>query len=404
MSRVQNKTSMSTNRPEFELLLCCASVDKDSESAARIEALLQKELDWTYLLRLALPHAMMPLLYWHLRATSSEAVPDGILDQLQSYFHRNHRRNVVLTGQLLELLGGLRAREIPAVPYKGPTLAALAYGNLALREFGDLDILVHRQDVPRANELLISMEYQPEYVLTPSQEAVFLQYGHQHSFWRDDDIESVVELHWRIMERYYSFPLDSDYLWSRLERVSLNGKDVLTVSPEDLLLILCVHGCKHLWLRLAWICDVARLICVRKEMDWEQIMEQAARLGSERMLFLGLYLASDLLGAELPEEVSERVQADPTVEALAGQVYEQLSLWANASPEGFEIGPFHLFHLRARERLRDKIRYCVRLATTVNVRDWMFLPLPRYLYPLYHVIRPFRLTRKYVTTLLKRLL
>jgi len=56
-----------------------------------------------------------------------------------------------------------------------------------------------------------------------------------------------------------------------------------------------------------------------------------------------------------------------------------------------------------REHLRDKIWYLVDAAMTPTVRDWTLLPLPEYLFPLYHVVRPVRLTGKYGRRLLRRL-
>ena len=390
-----NSTALAPiDRPEGELLLCCARICEDSERAARIRALLGREIDWSYLLSTALPHGMMPLLYWHLNATCSDAVPKTAMEQLRGHFHDNTRRNLFLTGELLRLLNLFEAQGISAIPYKGPALAASVYGNIALRNFSDLDVLVHRQVVPRAKELLISSGYQPAHQLTNAQEAAFLQYECEHLFTRDDGA-SIVELHWEIMPRRLSFPLDTELLWERLGSISFGGKVVPTLSPEDLLLILCAHGSKHLWERLAWICDVTGLIQAHWGMDWEWVVQQADTLGGSRMLSLGLLLARDLLGATLPEEVSQKVQADPVSRSLAADVRERLFSEADGQPGIFEDSMFHPFCLRVRERLRDRVRYCIRSAMTPGEADWEFLSLPPLFSSLYYVLRPVRLTGKY---------
>jgi hypothetical protein len=126
------------------------------------------------------------------------------------------------------------------------------------------------------------------------------------------------------------------------------------------------------------------------------------------MLLLGLFLANDLLGAALPQRVSHRVRADPTVAVLAEQVREQLFRETGGLAgllKGREEAPaFHPLHLKVRERLRDKIRYCVLKATAMRGEDWELLPLPKLLFPLYSVIRPIRLARKYGLRISKRLL
>jgi hypothetical protein len=392
--------------PEVELLLCCARNIRFPELTAKITSLLQDSMDWEYLLRTAQKHGVAPLLYWHLNATCPEAVPTSALDRLRAHFRANNLRNLFLTGELLKLLSEFGAHGIPVVPYKGPALAASVYGNLGLREFKDLDILVHKHDVPKAKDLLASMGYQARYRLTRTQEAGFLQSQCEHPFVRDDG-KAIVELHWEITERHF-FPFDTEHLWERLTRIPLGGDIVLSPSPEDMLLILCVHGSRHAWERLAWICDVAELVRVRQDIGWERVIAQASALGGERMLLLGLLLANNLVGTTLPEKVWQRVRNDPRTIALVNRVCEQLfqdTEYLNGSRDVYEGAPaFHALHLGVRERLQDKIRYCVRKAITLSGEDWELLPLPRFLFPLYSMLRPIRLTWKYGPRLLKRFL
>jgi Uncharacterised nucleotidyltransferase len=392
---------MPVSRPEEEVLLCCARTTKAPEVTARIEALLREGMDWEYLLKTAHVHGMAPLLYWHLDAAHPRLIPESVFDHLHDHFRANSLHNLFLTGELLRLLDTFGAHGIPAVPYKGPALAAYIYGNLALRQFIDLDVMVHRHDVPKAKELLASLGYQPQHRLTRAQEAALLGSRGQYVFMRDDG-KGAVELHWEITE-HFSFPLDSERLWRRLEKVPLGGEVVPTLSPEDTLLVLCAHGSKHVWERLAWICDVAELTRACQDMRWEQVLAQASALSGERMLLLGLFLAKDLLGAALPDRVLQRVHADPTVKALAGRIYERLFREANGLDGLFERAYFHPLHLKMQERLPDKIRYCARAATTQTVEDWELLSLPSFLFPAYYVLRPIRLAGKYGLRMLERL-
>ncbi len=385
-SNIATATDM---RPEAELLLCCARTAMDAERAERIRQLLQEDLNWDYLLQAALKRRVMPLLYWHLNASGPEAVLDGHLDIFRAYIHHIVRHNLLLTAELCRILSLFEAHGISAIPFKGPVLAAILYGNLALRQFGDLDILVRKQDVLSAKDLLVAQGYRCQRERT----------------WEDRLVHgngSIVDLHWGIAPGYFSFPLDPEHLWERAKPLSLGGTTALTLSPEDLLLILCVHGAKHCWKRLKWICDVAELLRVHEGVDWEEVMAAARTLGSWRMLCLGLFLAHDLLGAPLPREVWQRVQADHTVKALASQVREQLYQEVNTQPLFLEAST-RLFHLRMRERLRDRIQYCLRYfpryylrsATSPNAADQEFLPLRPSFSFLHYLIRPFRLLGQY---------
>ncbi len=383
------------DRPEAKLLLCSARSRRDAETSAKIEALLQEGIDWEYLLRAARSHRVIPLLFWQLNSISSEIVPDDVLNQLHAYFRNNNLRSLSLTRELLRLSREFETHGIVTIPYKGPVLAASAYGNLALRDFDDLDILVGKQDVLRAGELLASFGYRQIYRLTHAQEAAFIRYLDQYRYVRDHD-GRVVELHWGVAAKAFSFLLGTQRQWWQVERVPLGGGAVSTFSLEDILLILCVHGSMHLWSRLQWVCDIAELIQVRKEINWGWLVMRATALGCRRALFLGLLLANELLGIKLPEEVEQRLQADPVARTLARQVSEWLFREDADSQTVFEDSLFQPFHIKVMERLQDKVRYCARQVTVPSIQDYELLPLPAYLFPAYHLLRPARLTGKYV--------
>src|SRR5262249_22989147 len=155
---------------------------------------------------------------------------------------------------------------IPAVPFKGPALAASAYGNLALREFADLDILLLERDVPRARDLLLAWGYGPRVDETDYDILVY------------NESQGIgVELHWKFAQRYH-LPPDPGAFWGRLEGASLCGRPVRAFSAVDLLLILCAHGAKHGWERLAWVCDVARHLAARGDLDWAEALGRARAL------------------------------------------------------------------------------------------------------------------------------
>jgi hypothetical protein len=394
-------SSVRVRRPEAELLLCCARTIKSPEVDGRIKALVQESLDWQYLLRMAHRHGLAPLLYRNIDAACPEAVPKDDSIHLWEHFHTNNLDNLYLTGELLRILNAFESSGIPAVPYKGPALAASIYGNLALREFVDLDILVHRHDFFEAEDLLTSLGYRSPFRVAHAQKLASIRSEVEHGFVHNDG-KSLVELHWNVADRHISFPLDIERLWKRLTYVSLGGTSVPSFAPEDMLLILCVHGSKHIWGRLIWVCDIAELIRVHQDIEWDRIMAQASALGGERMMLLSLFLANDLLGAPLPWKVSQRVRADAAVKAIAGRITERLFQEDNSLTEFLEGSTFDPLYLKMRERLSDKIRYCFRKLTTRSMNDWELVSLPRFLNPLYYPLRIVRISGKYGRRALKR--
>lgn len=391
LPREFNQAEMKDLRAEDRLILSCARLRLGSRERSLIKALLKEKLDWPYLLRAANRHGVIPLLNRHLNAAGPELIPETARASLREYVREIAFNNLLLTSELLRLLARFEAQGIPAIPFKGPALAVFAYGDLSLRQFVDLDVLICRKDFQKTKEVLEGCGYRPGPPLSPQQEAIFLKTEYARDFSHATPA-ILVELHWEFAPGYLSRPMAALIAWEGLERRNLHGTSTLDLSPEVLLLAICVHNTKHMWGRLGWICDVAALVDSQPRLDWGKVLGLAQEVGNERMLLLGLFLANDLLGTSLPEEIRERWRPDLTVQFLAGRVKERLfqeTGWRTL----LKSIPFHIL---AKERWRDKIRYCLHMPFTPTASDWEHCRFPDSLPMLYYLMRPFRLVGKYV--------
>lgn len=377
-------------RPEHALLLCCARTRLDPATAARLRSLLGEKLDWDYLLKLARRHSLLPLLYWQLNATAPGLVPPERLLELKRRFGDNAAHNALMAAEVVRVLRLFERAGIAALAYKGPALAVSAYGNLSLRRFSDLDVLVPERDVLPAKELLIAEGFRAHPELDPAREAILIRAQHSIAFKKERG-RLLFELHWRAAASRFASSTGTEDFLEGAETVVLHGAEVKCPAAEDLLPALCVHGAKHFWERLAWVCDIAELIRSHPSLDWARVLRRAKEHGSERMLFLGLRLAAELLGAEPPAEVWRLASADPVAGALAREV-------AARDFDGCEYAPVGLlggirFNLRARPRQREKLGY-LRFIFAPTDGDLSHVKLPRRLSFAYYVIRPFRLLLK----------
>lgn len=381
----------STIGPEAELLVACARTELDPARTDRVAALVNGSLDWDRLMPLAARHGLMPLLGRHLSDVCREAVPSDVMERLDRHEKQIRGRNLFLTSELLDALRLLKSRGIDAIPMRGPLLTHSLYGDLALREFSDLDVLVRRRDASKAWALLVENGYSAQYELTEKQERAFIHYQDQAHFDRGDGV-TFLEIHWEIVPRFFSFALCDDDFWDRHVAATLGDARVWDFSPGDHLLALCAHGAKHLWARLIWICDVARLLETHQEIDWDSLRIRARELGGSRMVFLGLALTHDLLGASLPDDVLREVRSDRRVADLAAQVVARLFRESDDPPGLVETV---LSHLRARERLADRLRYSIRMPTSLGGADIVGNPLLERVPFLGYLWRPLRLIAHY---------
>jgi hypothetical protein len=379
--------------PEQHLLLYCAQAGLGRERSEQIRQLAASPLDWTALICLAQRHQLLPLTYQIIKKELAHDVPASALAQLQALHKRYVQRTFVLTHQLCAIVDGLAQRQIPVMPYKGPVLGALYYGNSSLRQFSDLDILIQRRDLFQAKQVLVDLAYHPLFIQTANEEVKYLKAGYVYDYhFIRDELEAQVELHWQITS---SFRLSAEEIWGRARPVTVLGRSILHFAPEDLVLILCEHGAKHRWEVLQWLCDLAQLLRVEPEIDWDLILETAHRIGRRRTLLLGLALAQDLLEAAVPADLRRLAERDAKVRDLAGQT--MLRLFHEV--EGW---PGVWYSLLIEETWSNKMRYLAQLAeytAAPNHKDRDFLKLPSYLAYFYFVVRPLRLALKSGTTL-----
>jgi hypothetical protein len=373
---------------EDQLLLCCARTTAAPHISARLRELAAKSIDWEYLFLLARRHAVVPLIYRQLDKVASDLVPEEHLRKLKQNFQENSARNTVVTAELCRLIGLFADSGIEAIPYKGPVLSLFAYGNLSLRRFVDLDVIVKKSDVLKAREILLAEGYLPSYSLSLAQHELLLRTQHNLQFSRDNG-RSIVELHWEVAPNLFASSVTAEQIWQNLIPIELNGTIVKTLSPDDLLFSLCVHGSRHLWEKLSWICDVAELV-TRHSFNWTALLERAVAADTERMFLLGLHLAQELLDAPLPDEVKRRCASDEQLKTLANDVIEHIFNGTTHIPATSR--EIFRYNIRVRKTLGARARYLAYMFRPTD-SDVSRRTLPSSMGFVYYLMRPIRLLR-----------
>jgi len=374
-------------RPEHELLLLCAHRGSPPTIRERVAALARARNDWDYLFLLARRHSVLPLLYKGLE--NVDGVHVDFRAKLRDEFRKNATRNTLLAGELARLARLFEAEGLPLLAYKGPALAQQAFGDITLRRYVDLDVIVRHGDARRAGELLQSHGYSKPEGLTASHEQFLLRRQHNLAYTRDGGL-MIVELHWEVAPAHFAAVPIGEGVWARASAVNLFGTEVRCPSPEDLLLALAVHGTKHLWERLAWVCDVAALVNSQTDFDWPYVQRRAREARVERMLSLVLRLARGLAGAELPEGLFNDSDG-AALSGLAAEVTAAMFSGADYVPIGFVRNV--RFNLRARPGLRERLDY-LRFILTPTDGDLSAVPLPAGMSFAYYLLRPLRLALK----------
>jgi hypothetical protein len=377
-------------KPEMEILICCARKSLNSTQIARLTKIAKSQVDWTLLFQFANENGLLPLLCEHL-LTNFSAVPPETVAQYREANRRNALRTLFLSAELLRITESLRQRQIPAVPYKGPVLAQLAYANAQLRQFDDLDIVVSQESIALIYDEMENLGYEARFArdrfLTGRRKDIPGEYVFLHKVNR-----AIVEFHTESTLRHFPRPPNLDAMFRRSIAIPLNGRSVCTFAPADMLLMLCVHGAKDFWSRLIWVADLAALVEGMAASEWQQLFVEAKKYDAQRMVRLGLFLANATFKSEFPAVVWEEVKRDPVAVRIGQGLRDQL-LGQKKTPDG--ITWRSLYRIRMVPPWWRGVCCWLRLSTAPAEEDWSMTADRARSRAAYGFLRPLRLWRKY---------
>jgi len=375
---------------ETRLLICCARTTVSPDLALEIRALLCGTLHWDVLVAAAAENSVAPLVERQFRAVAPDLVPSLQMNRIASINKESALRTLLLTGELLKIVEALEAQGLQTIPYKGPALAVQAYGDLSLRAFEDLDILVAHEHIAKVHETMQQLGYQPSLAsVRPSNVASSVIPGEYKYYGSGSG--SIVEFHTERTLRHFPVSPDLESFARNGVRIALSGREILTLCLEDALVALCIHGAKDFWERLIWTADVAQIVQSRP-LDWERVFRSAEIFKAQRMLRLGMILAGEIFDAPIPGEPMTQARDDPVACALACQMERQL-LIRSAVPLS-AAGRF-AFRRRSVPGLLAGWGYALRLATVPAQDDVQMVRLPERLRAVYVLVRPIRLLFKF---------
>ncbi|REJ78536.1 MAG: hypothetical protein DWQ47_03535 [Acidobacteria bacterium] len=385
-------TDRTTQRLERRLVVLCARTSMTDELRAEIRSILQNELDWDYVVGISSRNAVTPLVGLNLLEIAESQLPKIAKEQFEELVSAIQSRNLLLTAEMLRLVKLLEENEIEVLPFKGPVLAFQAYSNPCLRQYTDLDVLVHPSSFNAAVELLqengfrsltsVSWLEKYDWYVSPKKDVYLV----------NEDRSVTLELHWKLSGSHFGMGRMKG-LWDQLETVEIAGRKLKTLPFYDNLVYLCLHGSRHSWERLQWICDVNELIRSRTAIDWYSIHDEAKHLGCEKVVKLGLLLVSRSFGVRVPAPFASSPGADGVLERMAEEIESRLF---SRNPDWADMEERYHYHLGLKERGTDRwrLRYnyisrAAKILLTPNEKDAAWFPnLPQ---PFRLFLRPIRI-------------
>jgi hypothetical protein len=295
---------------------------------------------------------------------------------------------MLMTAELLKIMKLLEEHNIQALAFKGPALAQMAYGDITLRQYGDLDILIKKEDIHKINTLLFTQGYEKFYTLTSIQEKKMIKYTHDMGLMHKEK-KIHLEMHWSFLDEDYPMQVDLGNFWEETQTVRINGRDIPVFGNDNLLYYLCIHGSKHLWERIEWIKDID-LLARNHKIDWEKVIQKAKGSGFEKMLYLGLSLSHSLFDTPLPETVLVQIGTYPELPGLETFILES---WQDEKSTFAKTSAM----LKLFPGTKEKLLYLHKIILKPSFNEYWYVDLPKGFYWGYYLVRPYLLIKKYLT-------
>jgi Uncharacterised nucleotidyltransferase len=304
---------------EFRLLLACARVNLSVDEVRAIRSQLTEEIDWTGFSRQAIDHGLVSLCGYTLSQVAADLVPEEILEALQMIVEQTRKRNQYLIDELGRLLNALAEAGVESIPFKGPVLALEVLGDLGLYESGDFDVLIRDKDLGPTIATLRGYGYERRGLMRPTQfDLIHWLQGQEIVFKQSSG--AAVETCTRVAPATIAIDIDYDGLWQRALRKVFKGHSILTLAPEDELIVLAIDGSRDLWWNMRRACNIAAFIRSQPRLDWVLIGKRARAQGCFRMVLLAVSLARQYFGATVPETIVSLELTGPAVGSMVARI------------------------------------------------------------------------------------
>ena len=333
-------------------------------------------------------HSVQGILANRLQDLDFEGVPPGSREKLQTRMRAQHIFTLSMTAELFRILDDFAAAAIEVIVIKGPVTSAVAYGDPAMRSFGDIDLLLRERDIARASHAMQALGF----AATVSDSAIEAGKIPGEYVFKRPSTNHMVEIHTEQTFRYYPKGVPIEAMFRGKREILLEGRRVPALSLTDEMVFHCVHGAKDFWERLVWICDVSALVLNHPELDWQEIQQVATNCGASRMLNVGLLLAHRSLAAPFPYDLAAILERDRVSEKLCTEIEAWLPFGAGAPPSLIDRA---FYRTRIAGGGIAGIGYLLRLSLSPTEEDWQKNTQQKRSWFWDALRRPFRLMRKY---------
>jgi len=346
----------------------------------------QQPIEWPFVNKIARVHGIRSFIY-SVIVKHDITVKSEIMPVFKKHYNEVKFKNFSQLKITTELIAEFKTRDVDLIPYKGALFAVAYYNDWAARESSDIDFLIAKKNLKVIEGYFITNDYQP-LITVPQPYSGYYSKWFKDIVYRHTGINTSVEMHWRLMERFSGSYPAYDFFSPHLTPFRSGDFSLHKLTPTyDFLAVASNHFMKDMYIKFKYMIDIACIISKeRDELDTEAIFLCAKKFSFEKRLQTGLELVNQLLGVELINDQPYKIPAELLKIPLAPKLYLP-RLYINETK-------FISYTLRLQDNFLEQIKFLSRclfyvfMPTYVDINQ---LNAPVYFLPLLIFLRPFRL-------------
>jgi len=359
-------------------------------ATARIDELRDfissRNIDWQLVYKIARAHSIRPFVYHVILAKKLDVLAE-FKSKLENDYQMALQKNMMQGLMTAEITRDLKKLGIDVISYKGASLAARYYENIAMRESVDIDFIANRKDIAAIEDYFIGKDYFPKETV-PRKYLSFYSRFFKDMVYRIPKYDGKVEIHWSLVDLFAGkFPSYAFFKPYTLSHKTVYGEYTVLSPPCEFLATVSNHLVKDMSTRFKYLIDLTCMLSKYPDLLNDPIiLETAEKYGFKKKLKVGLSLIDNLIGVKIP-----------------GYYHADLSREDLSIPLAYPraIGKFQFNDITFIKRslaLQDNFKNKIRLL--LSCFSYFFIPsyldinayrLPAVFLPLLFILRPFRL-------------
>lgn len=313
--RTMNRFSREMKAEDRLIRLCSVTV-LDNEREMAVRKILDQYVDWDYFLKQLQGEDTASLVYRTLNKIEGieHVAPCHVRGHLKDFYYSVSGKNIPMLHSLEMIAAAFNREKIEIIVFKGLALAQSVYKDVGMRPMGDIDLLVRKEDLAKADRTLRSHGFKPEFEIRDFSAVATGQYRNSIVY-RSEGVSPVsLHVHWHIVN-FSPFQLnvmkriDMNRLWDESISMNLDNAHIRTFSLHHNIIYLCMHALNHSFHPLVRLCDINEVLRSKgEEIDWEMLVKDASAFNLSKSVYYTLYLVSGIFNADIPEEVLRRLR------------------------------------------------------------------------------------------------